>query len=433
MALCTPLAAILRARRWPSVVGFALVAASLLLPGAFDPSGGSGVAYAEKKEKRPPPPARLVQTVGDRERRWLTDAQEALAKGDYEAAEAALGKLQTHEKRNDYETALMHQLYGHLHSERGEYKRAIRSFEGAVATKALPRQADLNLRYNLGQLYVATERYKEAIRILKDWLKRAENPAPRGYVLVAQAYVSLGDYRKALPPIRAAIRKSKKPEESWLRLALIVRLELEQYAEAAEVLELLCANYSNKTYWTQLSGVYGNLGRDKAALNAMEVAYRQGFLTESEELVRMAELYLYNGVPYQAALVVEKGLADGSIEKNLDGWRLLANSWLSAKEFDRALAPLERAASLSSEGELSLRLGHLHLHREEWSDAAKALRGALRKGGIDKPASAQLLLGIALYQLGDTKGAEQAFRRAAAADSTRASAEQWLAHMRGQG
>jgi len=162
----------------------------------------------------------------------------------------------------------------------------------------------------------------------------------------------------------------------------------------------------------------------------MEMAYRLGFLTESKELVRMAELYLYNEIPYRAGFVLEKGFAEERIEKNERNLQLLADSWLTAKEFDRALPPLVRAAKLSEEGDLSLRLGHVYLQRDDFKNAATALRNALRKGGLAKPSSAELLLGITLFQLGESQESENAFKRAANHESTRKSAQEWLTHLR---
>lgn len=408
------------------------LAGALPLPAQLDLGLGDGVAHAQRKKeaKRKPPPTRKVQTVGKSERKLLTAAQEAMAEDDYATAEQQLRKLQASDKRNAYETALMQQLFGHVYSQRNDYERALEAFEAAVATQALPLQAELNLRYNLGQLYLATERYQEAVETLEAWLELAENPAPRAYVALAHAYLSLGEYRKALAPAKTAVERSPKLEEGWLRLLLAIHLELDQLSEAAEVLEVLVAHFSSKTYWIQLAAIYGSLERDQASLTSMEFAYRLGFLTKSKELVRMAELYLYNAIPYQAGLVLEQGLSEERIEKTEKNWQLLADSWISAKEFKRALPPLETAARLSEEGDLSLRLGHVYLQSDDWTNAARALRTAIRKGGLAKPSSAQLLLGISLFHLGRNEAAEKAFQKAAKHESTKSSARQWLTHLR---
>ncbi|NRA04467.1 MAG: tetratricopeptide repeat protein [Myxococcales bacterium] len=410
----------------------ATLAGAFPVPAQLDLGLGPGVAYAQRKKeaKRKPPPTRKVQTVGKSERKLLMGAQEAMAEDDYERAEQQLRKLEASDKRNDYETALMQQLFGHVYAERNDYERALKAFEAAISTRALPLPAELNLRYNLGQLYLATERYEEAIRTLEAWLELAENPAPRAYLLLAHAYVSLGEYRKALVPAKTAVERSPEPKQQWLRLLLAIHLELDQLVEAAEVLQVLVAHFSSKTYWIQLSAIYGSLERDQASLTSMELAYRLGFLTESKELVRMAELYLYNAIPYQAGRVLEQGFSEKRIEKTEKNWQLLADSWITAKEFERALPPLERAATLSEEGDLSLRLGHVYLQSDDWANAARALRNAIGKGGLDKPSSAQLLLGISLFHLGKPEAAEKAFQQAARHEQTKRSAREWLTHLR---
>lgn len=410
----------------------ASVALALPLPAQFDTGFGVGIAHAQRtrEPKRKPPPTRKVQTVGKSEQRQLMAAQEAMAADDFELAEQALRELEASDTRNNYETALMQQLFGHVYASRNDYERALAAFEAAVATHALPIPAELNLRYNMGQLYLATERYDEAVRTLEAWLEEAENPAARAYITLAYAYISLEQYRDALVPATLAVDLTPTPEEQWLRLLLAIHLELEQFSEAASVLEVLVARFSSKVYWIQLSAIYGSLDRDHASLTAMELAYWLGFLTESKELVRMAELYLYNGIPYQAGRVLEKGFEAKRIEKIEKNWQLLADSWLRAQEVDSAIGPLERAAALSEDGELSVRLGHVYLRRDNWSKAARALRAGVRKGGLKKPASAQLLLGISLFHSGKKEAAEKAFGAAAKNASTKRSARQWLTHLR---
>jgi tetratricopeptide (TPR) repeat protein len=160
-----------------------------------------------------------------------------------------------------------------------------------------------------------------------------------------------------------------------------------------------------------------------------QVAYLQGLLTEDKELRRLARSYLYHDLPYPAAQVLEKGIAEGAIEADAESFELLANSWIAAREYDRSLPPLQKAADLSEDGNLFVRLGQVHLQREEWGRAAEQLQEAIEKGGLKNPGNAQLLLGIAYYNDRRVGQARSSFVRAREHESTRAKAESWITHI----
>jgi tetratricopeptide (TPR) repeat protein len=152
-------------------------------------------------------------------------------------------------------------------------------------------------------------------------------------------------------------------------------------------------------------------------------------LTEDKELRRLARSYLYHDLPYPAAKVLEKGLAEGAIEADADSFELLANSWIAAREYDRSLPPLQKAAELADDGNLFVRLGQVHLQREEWDEAAERIRQGIEKGGLEEPGNAQLLLGIAYYNAERVTQARASFARARRHDSTRAEADRWITHI----
>jgi tetratricopeptide (TPR) repeat protein len=331
---------------------------------------------------------------------------------------------------NEYERVLMLQAFGHIYASQEKYAEAVKYFEQCLGTSALPPAAELSIRYNLGQLYLAIEQYDDAIRTLEAWLKVVENPAPEAYMALANAYAQKQDYASALPYAKTAVAKSKEPREGWLKLLLALYFEQKQYKEAASVLETLVARFPRRTYWIQLAALYGSLERERDSLAAYEMAYKQGFLTKSKELIRLAELYLYHEVPYKAAILLQKELESGQIESNRKAWELLANSWLHAQETEHAIPALKRAAGLSDNGNLYLRLAQLMVDRERWDDADRALASALEKGKLKRPGSAHLLRGITRFNRGQKNLAQRSFEIARNHERTRKPAEQWLRHVR---
>jgi uncharacterized protein HemY len=108
---------------------------------------------------------------------------------------------------------------------------------------------------------------------------------------------------------------------------------------------------------------------------------------------------------------------------------MLANSLIAAREYDRSLQPLRNAAEMSEDGKLLIRLGQVHLQREEWGEAAARFAQALEKGGLEKPGDAELLLGIAHYENESPRSARAAFRRARRHDESRKEASRWISHI----
>ncbi len=377
-------------------------------------------------ERRKPPETKRVQTVSKAVYEKLNSAMADLQEERFEPALTKLQALLKRKKLNDHELALIHQTRGYVYSGKEQYSRAIQDFEKAVALDALPDTSGLHTQFNLGQLYLLNERTDEGIATLLVWFERAQNPGASAYMLLANAYAQKEDFAKALEWAERGLAKEPKPQIAWMRLAASLNLSAERYARAAHWLEHVVAiDPKKKSDWMQLVAVYGQQEQARKALAALQAAELQGFVASSDERVRLAQLYLFNGIPYKAGVLLEQGLDAGAIEKTGDTWELLANAWSLAREDDRAIEPLRRAAELRGEGKLWLRLGQLHADAERWEPAQSALRKALSRGGLEDAGEARLLLGIAFFEGGDLDAARSAFRQAAAQGQAKA-ARAWL-------
>jgi tetratricopeptide (TPR) repeat protein len=383
-------------------------------------------APAAAREARPPPESKKVEAVSRLVYERLGKVQEAMDAENWAAAASGLQGILNAGKLNSAEESLVQQTFGYVYSGQEQYTKAIAAFEKALALGGLPDTAQLNTQFNLGQLYLLTDQNDEGIRALEAWFQKAENPSAPAYMLLANAYAEKGDYKTAWRWAQPGLEKMDPPRESWMALAAQLNLQLQNYREARRWLERLVNGWPSKTYWMQLVAVYGETNEPRKALVAMEMAERQGYLTSSQDRVRLAQLYLLAENPYRAGLVLEEGMAKGSIEKSRENYELLANAWTLAREYERALGPLAEAAERSREGRLWVRLGQLHLDAERWGDAEKALRKGISRGGLDHPGEAQLLLGIALYQAGSLDAARQAFESAARDPNAAGQARQWL-------
>jgi tetratricopeptide (TPR) repeat protein len=404
-----------------STAGAALRIAAALGVALLVGLAGAAAEAKEKKEKR------KQYTVDEVMHKKLTGAMEHLQAEDYAAAQEILNPLaKRSEKLNAYERALVFQILGFVESSQERYEKALDYFEKCLAEDALPEGGQLSTRFNTAQLYLATEQYAKAAKTLERWFEEAESPSPIAYYLLAIAYYQTGQIDRAIPPAKQAVASSTKPREAWLQLLAGLYFEKRQYANALKPLKRLVVLYPRKSYWTQLSALYSQLDREEEALAALQLAYDQGLLDLDRELRQLAQLYLHHGLPYRAAFVLEKGLTEEIVESDAESWEMLANSWLLAQELERALEPLTKAAQLAESGDGYVRLGQVHLEREEWDQASAALATGLEKGDLDDPGGVNLLLGIAFYHQNQLERARKHFGTARSSESSEKSARQWL-------
>ena len=161
----------------------------------------------------------------------------------------------------------------------------------------------------------------------------------------------------------------------------------------------------------------------------METAYVQSMLQKDSEQVNMAYLYLNGDVPYKAAKVMDKGLNNDSIEGTSKNWELVGASWRQSQELKKAIPAMEKAAAKSNKGELYARLGNVYLDNDEYKKAVSAINKGLSRGGVKRPDSARLVLGMAYFNAQQYDKARDAFEAAAEDERSQEYAKQWISYM----
>ncbi len=397
-----------------AVIAIGLCMAALNAARAAD---GDAARTGEQEDKRTVSPATYER---------LTQAKKLMDEGNNVKALALLQETLTQVKDNDYESALAQQSLAYAYLGQHRYGEATRAMEAALAKEALPRDVVHALRYNLAQIHVQTEDYGKAHAALMRWLDEEKDPSADAHYLAAIVHHHIKQDDVAIWHVQKAISKTAKPREEWYQFLLSLYFERKRYQEAVPALKRLVEKYPDeKSYWRYLTDVYLNLKREAEALGVLRCAYHKGVLDEND-LVRMAQLYLRQGVPYNAARLLEKEMARGRITRSVNHLELLGNSWAMARDPKRAIASLRQAAGLSKSGHLFLLVAQMQVGLERWQEAAANLDKALSKGGLKEPELAQLLLGMSLYHSGDKARAITVFERAGQNGRVRAQAQRWV-------
>jgi len=137
-------------------------------------------------------------------------------------------------------------------------------------------------------------------------------------------------------------------------------------------------------------------------------------------------------VPYKAAKILERGLANDIVERTAKNLRLYSQAWALAREDDKAIPPLKEAAKLSKEGELDLRLAQSYLNLSQYKSCISSARTAIKKGGIKRTDVANMILGMCLFETDDLSNARAAFSKAARDERSEKSARQWLLYIKSE-
>jgi tetratricopeptide (TPR) repeat protein len=286
--------------------------------------------------------------------------------------------------------------------------------------------------YTLGQLHFHLEHYQQALDYLETWLASAQNPGPEPHILIGQAMYQLGRYEDAVVPVQAAIAEAtdrgQEPREHWYGLLRVIYYETGDLEHLIDVLEILVTRFPSKEYWLHLASAFGEADDPRRQLAAYELAYAQGYLRSSAEIVLLSQLLLQADVPYRAGMLLQAGLEDGTVEDTADHWRLLAQAWNLAQEHDAAIVALGEAAARSDDGELHARIAQSYANLGRWEQAAASAADALDRG-VEDPEEMLLLRGMAFFELSRYGDAKAAFTRAMALPDARKSASQWLAYV----
>ncbi len=372
---------------------------------------------------------RIVEPVHPWAYKRIERAHADLREENFDYVLATLDEMSANSKLNSHERALMWQTYGYAYIGKQDYDKAADALSRCLDTRGLPVQAELHARYNLAQILVMLERHERAVAEFEEWFRHASNPSPTAHYMAAMAYMQNGQRRKAIESVDQAIALASAPKESWLQLKNAMMVEEKDYAGAEAVLAHLIERFPKKAYWMQLAAVYSETKRHERALTTLELVYLQGLFDQENEYVTLAQMYLFNQIPYQAAAVINDGIAKGVVQESPQAWQLLADSLLHARERDRALPPMRRAAELAADGNVYVRLAQILVDREEWGEAREALARAMEKGDLRHPGHAQLLLGIASANEERWGEAQRAFAAAQKDEKTEKAAEYWLRHL----
>ena len=335
---------------------------------------------------------------------------------DFVKAENVLNKMKSDSSLTESDKAQMYYYFAYIDSVNDDLKSAKQNYMKFLSIEESDPRLKSNVISMLGQLSYAEGSFKTAIDYMEQWISMEANPSSLGFDIIAASYWQLKDKKKALKFSERALCVAKanksKPKESTYNLLVALYNENERVNDMLPLFEELVRFYPKKRYWTQLSGVYGELKQEDNQLSALEAAHDQRLLDKETEYVSLYQLLMRAEAPLKAARAIEYGIQNEFVEENEKHLKYLAQGWHLAQELDKAEPVYEKAAKKAKEGELYIFLGQIYLATDRYKKAKQALQLGLKKGKLKDPVTVNILLGQVAYELQDFEDATKFFRTA---------------------
>ncbi|MEM9621947.1 MAG: hypothetical protein AAF993_09885 [Pseudomonadota bacterium] len=372
------------------------------------------MAHAQEADQAPKPQkTRRVPSMSEAVYKKLAEAQEAIDAKDYPTAEKVLRDMLARSKRyNANEIGQVHNMLGYVAFLREDFKAAIREYKIVVAQgEDIPEGLETTTLYTLAQLSFVEGQFQDALDYMETWITKATNPGPEPRIFMGQVYYQMKNFPRAIEQIESGISIAKERgtdiKENWWQLLNYLYFEQENMPKVIEILEILVRDFPKRDYWVRLAGMYGQEGDDVKHLHTLQAAYEGDFLTKESDLTNLAGLFLQQEVPFSAAKVLEKGIADDIVEPSSKNLRALGQAWQLAQEVDKAIPVLEDAAKSADDGRIFDQLSYVYLEADRFNDCVRSANSALNKGGLRKKQSTYFVRGLCLYNNEDLNDARR--------------------------
>ncbi len=359
-------------------------------------------------------------------------AQRYLASGNFGRALELVEPVVTRPSSTGYEKAKALILKTQAFMSMKEYADAEKAITQAIAIGELSYTEQCEALMFLAQIHLVAQNYKAAKITLIKYIAVSSDKVPAAHIMLGTIEHELENLKSAEKHVNQALSESENPQEPWLYFASVVYLKTKKYAKAEKILkELLEKRQNNKNYWMTLIGVLFEEEKTTEALQYLELAHKQGFVTASSDINNRAALLSQEKIPYKAALVLEQAILNKDIPESQKAYEFIASFWFVAKEYGRAVEAYKKASALANSGAVELLLGQVYLEQEDWVNAEKSFQAAVKKGNLkNQVGNAVLGLGMTAYFQDDKITALKYFSKAQKYKQQKEAASRWIGFLK---
>jgi tetratricopeptide (TPR) repeat protein len=396
--------------------------------------GATAFAKDKKDENKYPNATRvdpkIAMSSGDQ--RALNKAADLVNESKSAEAQPMIEKVLSNDSASKYAQAFAHQLLAQVYWDQEKGPQAIDEYKKAIALDALPNDGQFQLLYALAQTQVQEEKYQDALVTIAEWEKQTGATTADELALKANAYYRVDQFQPAVDTMKKALALTDKPNDTWTQILMASYFELNQYDEAAKLVQSqLAKDPNNKKLINQLATIYIQGDKDQQALDLMAKAKSQGLITTNDDYTQLVKLYASADKPKNAAAEVKEGFAKGALQPTYDNYKLQGDVCTQAEDDACAIEGYSKASPMAKDGNIDYQLGYLLFYSGKSKEAIDSLNKAITRGGLRQEGEAYLLRGDAENDLNQAAAATADWQKAAGFASTKAMAEQRIKAAKG--
>lgn len=360
----------------------------------------------------------------------LQNIEGLIAKEQLVKAENKLTNFLQNPPLRDIDKAYLFYTAGMFYLQDNYYKKSTNLLKKAHSLKSLPNKTTLYILQTLAELSMQNEKMSEAIKYYKQYIKLAPKPEKHIYLGLGTAYFYKKDYKNSIQILKRAKKLFGHKKSIYLML-FSSYYELKQLQNATNILEEMIRIWaSEKKYWLQLSSLYIERKKYSKALEIMQLTLAKGFKLKERDILQYSYILYEKKLPFKSAKTIQENMNKGIVVKNQKNYELLATMYQEAKEKNKAINALKKAAEYSTNGKNNLYIAQLYFEQEnQFRKVIKHAKKAIVKG-IKQTGSAHMLIAVAYSELEQINKAKKHLKQALKYKKTKNSAQQWLKNLK---
>ena len=336
------------------------------------------------------------------------EAQDAAELGNAAFEEGRYAEAVTHYQQalNDKLTFAVYVNLGHACMKLERWTDAAASYRAAIELD--PASVTADVRLFLAQAYYQEKKYEAA---LEAFLEAASSSSDhRTDVWIARCLIEFEQWLRAKSVLLAHLGANPKDLESLELLAYVCGQMDDQPGVIDAYRELLTAAPDRTSYRVALANALALGGRNQQAIDTLELAWRLDNGTAEKVNRLLADLYLAEQMPHEAALCYARAIRTEG-HPSADDYFRLGTAYLQSGEFASAREALDKMQQIDpADYRSDLNLGHIAMAENRPEEAERHFKTALAKAST----CSQALLALAQLEM-EQRRYEQAATHFAAA------------------
>jgi tetratricopeptide (TPR) repeat protein len=295
---------------------------------------------------------------------------------------ATAEKLASDKKANKYDLAMIFELEGFAHANKGDGADGVAYLQKSLDENALSNNEQYTLMLQLVQTELAIGQSDAGLVTLARVVAETKQDKPEYNGLRGRLYYQKKDYANAAQSLQKSVDGSEKPNPDDQKMLLESYFELKQPERAEKVGEdFLHAHPDDKAAILNLATIYQMAGQADKTLALLDDAHKRGLLTTADDYRQLYVLYSnVKGHENDSVAVINEGLQKGILQPNAEVYTVLAEDYYFTNQIPQAIDAYKKADAASTDGEAALNLAKVYNNEGRAVEAKASAQRALQKG-----------------------------------------------------